>query len=430
MSSSSPAPDGARIDVVRRAPFGDNPQVGERGTDTERRIREAGLEVFAQHGYHGARVELISEAAGCSRPAFYQYFSSKEDLFWRLADSFAVALGRLAAGIAPSTPDEDGLASVAAWFEELVDVAVENLALMTTFQAALRDQPPGGLDHGRIGTNLGTAVLASADVGDHPPALANVVAGVAMRSIYYWRLGIGGVSRPRFVDGVARTLHRVLHGPIAGVNVVDTTRPPSRRPPRWPEPPTDDANGLPTRARGRQTRRTLLDATRTVLLRRGYHATRVDDIAAEAGVSHGTFYRYFANTDDVFQALAQEAGAEQMALVAAFPDSIAEPELRTWLDEWFDCYAANGGVISAWQELDHDDPALAGYSFDIAVVFFDRLVRIVHGRDFGDPTVDAILLLSLVERVPFNAVISGHIDVDESLEAATIFIRRGVFGLT
>ena len=64
-------------EIVRRAPFGDNPTVGLRGASTQRRILDAALEVFAEHGYHDARVELITEAAGCSRPAFYQYFSSQ-----------------------------------------------------------------------------------------------------------------------------------------------------------------------------------------------------------------------------------------------------------------------------------------------------------------------------------------------------------------
>ena len=81
----SEAPQGDGSDIVRRAPFGANPTVGERGTDTQRRILAAGLDVFAESGFDGARVELITERAGCSRPAFYQYFSSKDDVFWKLA---------------------------------------------------------------------------------------------------------------------------------------------------------------------------------------------------------------------------------------------------------------------------------------------------------------------------------------------------------
>ena len=44
-----------------------------------------------------------------------------------------------------------------------------------------------------------------------------------------------------------------------------------------------------------------------VLPARGYHDARVDDIVAAAGVSHGSFYRYFENKDDFFRVLAEEA---------------------------------------------------------------------------------------------------------------------------
>ena len=71
--------------IVRRPPFGSNPLVGERGSDTQRKILSAALEVFGEVGFNEARVELITTRAGCSRPAFYQYFSSKDDVFWQLA---------------------------------------------------------------------------------------------------------------------------------------------------------------------------------------------------------------------------------------------------------------------------------------------------------------------------------------------------------
>jgi len=67
--------------IVRRPPFGSNPLVGERGSDTQRKILGAALEVFDEVGFNDARVELITKRAGCSRPAFYQYFSSKDDVF-------------------------------------------------------------------------------------------------------------------------------------------------------------------------------------------------------------------------------------------------------------------------------------------------------------------------------------------------------------
>ena len=40
---------------------------------------------------------------------------------------------------------------------------------------------------------------------------------------------------------------------------------------------------------------------------RGYAGARIDDIALAAGVSHGTFYQYFKNKNDLAHVLVLEA---------------------------------------------------------------------------------------------------------------------------
>ena len=72
-----------------------------------------------------------------------------------------------------------------------------------------------------------------------------------------------------------------------------------------PPPHVEHARDL--RPRGEKTRATLLDAGAKVLPAHGYHAARVDDIVEVAGVSHGSFYRYFENKDDFFRVLAEDA---------------------------------------------------------------------------------------------------------------------------
>jgi AcrR family transcriptional regulator len=51
-----------------------------------------------------------------------------------------------------------------------------------------------------------------------------------------------------------------------------------------------------------ERRRQLLEAALAVFAERGYHATRVSDIAARAGVSQGTVYWYFNSKGDLYQA--------------------------------------------------------------------------------------------------------------------------------
>src|SRR5207344_1586094 len=55
-----------------------------------------------------------------------------------------------------------------------------------------------------------------------------------------------------------------------------------------------------------EKRRQILDAAVRVFARRGFHTSRVGDIAEEAGVAHGLLYHYFDSKDAVLQAVFQE----------------------------------------------------------------------------------------------------------------------------
>jgi TetR/AcrR family transcriptional regulator len=68
---------------------------------TEKRelILEAALEVFSAHGFRGATVDQIADAAGMSKPNLLYYFRSKEDihatLMQRLLDTWLAPLREL-----------------------------------------------------------------------------------------------------------------------------------------------------------------------------------------------------------------------------------------------------------------------------------------------------------------------------------------------
>jgi AcrR family transcriptional regulator len=52
----------------------------------KQRIVDAAISVFAQKGYHKAKMEDIATKLGVSKGAIYQYFKSKEDLFQAVVD--------------------------------------------------------------------------------------------------------------------------------------------------------------------------------------------------------------------------------------------------------------------------------------------------------------------------------------------------------
>ena len=89
----------------------------------------------------------------------------------------------------------------------------------------------------------------------------------------------------------------------------------------------------------------LLDAGMRVFAERGFHAARVDDIVRAARTSHGTFYLYFANKEDLLRALAVEC-AEQMSALADDARRRSRPTRPV------------AGAAALPRRLPHDLPAL------------------------------------------------------------------------
>ena len=93
-----------------------------------------------------------------------------------------------------------------------------------------------------------------------------------------------------------------------------------------------------------EERRTLLlDAAVRVFARRGYHGSRVGDIAEEAGVAHGLLYHYFSSKEEVLQIVFSENWGELLARFRAVEEAdepapeklagLAKILLRTWRND-------------------------------------------------------------------------------------------------
>jgi AcrR family transcriptional regulator len=64
-------------------------------------------------------------------------------------------------------------------------------------------------------------------------------------------------------------------------------------------------------------REQILAAARRCFLRDGFHATSMQDLFAEAGLSSGAVYSYFASKDDVIEAIAEENMRGVTEMIAA-----------------------------------------------------------------------------------------------------------------
>ncbi|WP_350279919.1 helix-turn-helix domain-containing protein [Kribbella sp. HUAS MG21] len=119
-----------------------------------------------------------------------------------------------------------------------------------------------------------------------------------------------------------------------------------------------------------------------LFLDRGYDATTVDDIAAAAGVSKRSFFRYFGTKDDaVFHGA--DAVAERVARELETAEGDDWDCLRQVLTRWQDAIYASGRVL----ELVESSPALRARMVEKR----DELRRLISAALLARPgsTLDA-----------------------------------------
>jgi AcrR family transcriptional regulator len=120
------------------------------------------------------------------------------------------------------------------------------------------------------------------------------------------------------------------------------------------------------RSKGERTRQRLLDTARALLERDGYHAMRITDIAADAGLSTGVFYIYFSDKDalvlEIFRAACKEAIGSVYAERAPAGDFAAV--LHT-LRIYINIMLGNSGMVRAIVQILDQLPAARAIWLDM-----------------------------------------------------------------
>jgi AcrR family transcriptional regulator len=154
-----------------------------------------------------------------------------------------------------------------------------------------------------------------------------------------------------------------------------------------------------------------------------------------AGVSHGTFYLYFANKEDLFRALAAQCADEADELAASLGPVPAGPEgravLRVWLAGFISFYRRYGVVIRAWTENQVTDRSLARLGTKSFGRIADTLrAAMSEGPEGSSREVElrAAALLAMVERFSYVATSRdlGY-DDDTLVDNLATFVQRGFF---
>jgi AcrR family transcriptional regulator len=177
------------------------------------------------------------------------------------------------------------------------------------------------------------------------------------------------------------------------------------------------------RAQGRATVKRLLDAGMIEFEERGFHGVRVDDVVRRAGISHGTFYLYFANKEDLFKALLRDALHDMEVIAGDFPvvtrDEAGITVLRRWVRQFFDVYADHATVIRILSQADLVPEEVYGDGLQMMFGISEAMTTgmTAASRNAGQEPehveLTAVACLMMLERINYLLSAEVKLPVDE-----------------
>lgn len=172
-----------------------------------------------------------------------------------------------------------------------------------------------------------------------------------------------------------------------------------------------------------KTRARLIAAAAKVFARRGFPAASVEEIAEEAGYSHGAVYSNFDGKADLFLAVFEDYMAERVRELAetqtVLPDDAPlEVRARALADQWMDRLARDReSVVLHMEFIAHAgrDPELAGRFGSRSLAMREAVARyIAHyqqeaGLDLALPVDDlALVLRALGIGLAIESLVGPH----------------------
>jgi AcrR family transcriptional regulator len=188
-------------------------------------------------------------------------------------------------------------------------------------------------------------------------------------------------------------------------------------------------------AHGRDTVRRLLEAGLVEFEEAGFQGARVEDIVRRAKTSHGTFYLYFANKDDLFRTLLRDALVDMANITDEFPvvtgNDAGRAALRRWVQSFCDTYAAHATVIRILSQAE-----IVGESvFSDGLQLFFRLSEVMtqgmtaaQGAGAGDgmltehAELTAVACLMMLERINYLMSAEVRLPKEEMIDRLTAII--------
>jgi AcrR family transcriptional regulator len=195
-----------------------------------------------------------------------------------------------------------------------------------------------------------------------------------------------------------------------------------------------------TRSRkGAAARARLLEAAKEVFLRDGFLEARVSDIAAIAGLSHGSFYHYFESKEQIFRVIADEQEALLTASASgaagATPPANEYERILRANRRYLERYRDNGKIMGVIEEVSRYDAYVNDARMRRQKHFAGRAeaaIRRLQKRGVADkavdPTIAAVALGSLVARFAELWLVEewSDFDFDKAVEQVTLLWANAI----
>jgi AcrR family transcriptional regulator len=188
----------------------------------------------------------------------------------------------------------------------------------------------------------------------------------------------------------------------------------------------------PRSAKGRRTRARLLEAGKAVFERDGFLQARITDIAAEAQVSHGSFYHYFDSKESLFREIAEEVEVRLVSMddIPHHVDHESGPidRIRAANRSYLTAYKKEARIMRVIEEVSRYDDTVRSVRTkrdDYLAARLESAIARLQSEENADARIDtryaAIALGGMVARFAEMMFLGGiSFDLDTAVEQLTL----------
>lgn len=210
---------------------------------------------------------------------------------------------------------------------------------------------------------------------------------------------------------------------------------------RWTYLGRGDSSAKSPAAKPRpNARQALLDALERLLDRSDPNEVTAGAVSVEAGLAHGTFYRYFRNRDDAIHGLTERLRAELALDLGQLDDppadaASARAALRAWTGGLLRARMKHHGLVRALYALaahDEDMRDMLRTRRDINARRLARWLFVLAERGIAvlpDVESTGAVLFSMLDGIGREAVDAGEPLEEHRVSVAIDLVERAVFGV-